>query len=136
MDEIDRLALVQFMGLVRRPPRLSSTRIPFKPRRETSPGDRPPRPEYDCFGGGFSMSRIEAIYEGGVFRPTQPVTLPEGTRVEVIVLPSETEGRRKTPAEIAAELAALADMAQDPGVPTRVGRDHDKYLYGWDKEEP
>ena len=31
------------------------------------------------------MSEIEAVYEGGVFRPVGPVELPERTRVRVTV---------------------------------------------------
>lgn len=29
--------------------------------------------------------RIEAIFEGGVFRPLQPIDLPEGERVQITV---------------------------------------------------
>ncbi len=37
------------------------------------------------------MSSIEAVFEGGVFRPTVPVSLPEGSRVTVVVeAPLET----------------------------------------------
>jgi predicted DNA-binding antitoxin AbrB/MazE fold protein len=36
------------------------------------------------------MKPIHAIYENGVFRPTEPVDLPEHTEVEVEVLPSES----------------------------------------------
>lgn len=32
---------------------------------------------------GVVMATIHAIYENGVFRPTMPVDLPEGTSVEV-----------------------------------------------------
>lgn len=31
------------------------------------------------------MTQIEAVYEDGVFRPLEPVTLPEHTRVTVAV---------------------------------------------------
>ena len=31
------------------------------------------------------MATIEAIFEHGVFRPTGPVSLPEGSRVTVVV---------------------------------------------------
>lgn len=31
------------------------------------------------------MSNIEAVFEGGVFRPTGPVALAEGSRVIVVV---------------------------------------------------
>jgi len=36
---------------------------------------------------------IEAIYEGGVFRPLKPIrpSIPEGTRVRLIVKPSVKE---------------------------------------------
>jgi predicted DNA-binding antitoxin AbrB/MazE fold protein len=82
---------------------------------------------------------VEAIYEHGVLRLTRPIDLAEGTRVEVIVIPREPEtttqgsaasgdGRAKrTPAEIAAEIAALAIESNDDGFS---GRDHDKVLYG------
>ena len=32
------------------------------------------------------MATIEAVFEGGVFRPTEPVSLPEGSRVTVVVV--------------------------------------------------
>jgi predicted DNA-binding antitoxin AbrB/MazE fold protein len=34
------------------------------------------------------MPTIEAVYENGVFRPLQPVALPEGARVAVVTLGS------------------------------------------------
>ncbi len=34
------------------------------------------------------MDSIPAIYDAGVFRPLEPVNLAEGTRAEVIPLPS------------------------------------------------
>jgi predicted DNA-binding antitoxin AbrB/MazE fold protein len=40
-------------------------------------------------GSGIHMT-IKAIYENGVFRPTEPVCIAEKTEVEV-VLPSELE---------------------------------------------
>ena len=36
---------------------------------------------------------IRAIYENGVFRPTEPVDLPEKTTVEVTVPESRAQGR-------------------------------------------
>lgn len=35
------------------------------------------------------MSTIRAIYENGVFRPTGPIDLPEGTVVEIEARPVE-----------------------------------------------
>lgn len=37
---------------------------------------------------------IRAIYENGVFTPTEPVSLPERTPVEVTVAASDPEERR------------------------------------------
>lgn len=34
------------------------------------------------------MATIAAVYENGIFRPTQPVDLPEGTPVEVQPTPT------------------------------------------------
>ena len=47
---------------------------------------------------------VKAIYENGVFRPTEPVSLPEKTHVEVIV-PTESDPEdRKNQEEIYALL--------------------------------
>jgi predicted DNA-binding antitoxin AbrB/MazE fold protein len=51
------------------------------------------------------MSTIHAIFEGGVFRPTQPVDLPENTEVEFE--PRLIEG------EVAQLIAKVAQT--DPG---------------------
>jgi predicted DNA-binding antitoxin AbrB/MazE fold protein len=42
-------------------------------------------------GGGFDMSRIEAIFQGGVFKPLGAVELPENQRVTLTVQPVERE---------------------------------------------
>ena len=70
---------------------------------------------------------VEAIYENGVFRPIQHVDLAEGTRVEVIVIPREPPPRKRMPAEILAEIAAMDVESEAEGFS---GRDHDKILYG------
>jgi predicted DNA-binding antitoxin AbrB/MazE fold protein len=70
---------------------------------------------------------VEAIYENGVFRPVQRVDLAEGTRVEVIVIARESPPRKRTPAEIAAEIAAMDVESDSEGFS---GRDHDQILYG------
>ena len=43
------------------------------------------------------MSTIEAVFEGGVFRPTTPVSLPEGSRVTVVVDASGSTDAAPTP---------------------------------------
>lgn len=69
---------------------------------------------------------IQAIYEHGVLRPTEPISLVEGTRVEVIVITKESQPVEKTPAEILAEIAA---MPLEGSTDEFSGRDHDTLLY-------
>ena len=75
---------------------------------------------------------VTAIFEGGAFRPTVPLQLAEGTRVELIIL-GESNGAPKgdSAAQILAAIAALPTGGGDPGT----GRDHDRILYG-DKGRP
>ena len=80
---------------------------------------------------------IEAIFENGVFRPLQPVNLPENARVQVSV-----QDDKLAPLEIpAAELAKQQDgirrmLEETAAFPSQSppdgfsGRDHDKILYG------
>lgn len=87
---------------------------------------------------------IEAVYEGGVLRLKEPLSLPEGTlvRVAVSALPNgsaaleqsvaqESHAPRKTPAEIMAEIAAVS---VDYGEEETTSINHDEVLYGWKKE--
>lgn len=47
------------------------------------------KPQDLCYGAPLPrgdvtfMATVDAIFEGGVFRPTSPVRLPEGTRVQL-----------------------------------------------------
>lgn len=70
---------------------------------------------------------VEAIYTGGVLRPTQPLEIAEGTRVEVLVLTPRPAAESRTPAEI---LAAIAALPEEPGAEGFSGKDHDEVLYG------
>jgi predicted DNA-binding antitoxin AbrB/MazE fold protein len=74
-------------------------------------------------------SPIEAVYEQGVLRPTRPIDLAEGTRVEIIVIPQpSSKGPGKpTPAEVAARIAAMPMQSSPEGFS---GEDHDAILYG------
>jgi predicted DNA-binding antitoxin AbrB/MazE fold protein len=74
---------------------------------------------------------VEVVYENGVFRPTEPVAAPEGTRATVTLPLVETSGDpaaapKPTPYEIMAEIAALYEPEHDP----YVGWSHDEVLYG------
>jgi predicted DNA-binding antitoxin AbrB/MazE fold protein len=83
---------------------------------------------------------IEAIYEQGILRLSRPIDLADGTRVEVVVIaphappapvrPSEPGPRRKGPAEIMAEIAAMPMESSPDGFS---GEDHDRVLYGGDE---
>ncbi|BBD66483.1 hypothetical protein NIES4072_62470 [Nostoc commune NIES-4072] len=50
---------------------------------------------------------VEAVYEHGVLRLSQPILLAEGTHVEVTVIATEAKPQNKTPREILAEIAAM-----------------------------
>jgi predicted DNA-binding antitoxin AbrB/MazE fold protein len=75
---------------------------------------------------------IHAIYENGVFRPLEPVDLPDKSTVEIAgvhVL--------KAPAEPVLPLMRLVEVAQrfpsNPDAPTDGAAQHDHYLYGTPK---
>jgi predicted DNA-binding antitoxin AbrB/MazE fold protein len=70
---------------------------------------------------------ITAVFEGGLLRPTTPLELPEGTRVEVIIRSAHANAKEsRAAANILAEIAALPTAGGDP----RTGQDHDRILYG------
>lgn len=76
-------------------------------------------------------STIEVVYENGIFRPTEPVAAPEGTRATVTLPLVETAGDltaapKPTAYEIMAEIAALYEPERDP----YAGWSHDEVLYG------
>lgn len=77
-----------------------------------------------------------AIYEGGVFRPLTPLSLPEQTPVKVTVDESLAPGTT-TPADLseqqkalAAMFAAVDQLPQSPNDDGLSNRDHDQILYG------
>ena len=65
--------------------------------------------------------------EQGMLRLIQPLSLAEGTRVEVIVIMPEPTAEGRTPADILATIAALPMNTEDEEFS---GRNHDKILYG------
>lgn len=70
---------------------------------------------------------VEAVYEGGVLRLVQPIQLPEGTRVEVVVTVVEPSSGDRRPAAI---LSRIAAMPMSPGGASFSAREHDQVLYG------
>ncbi len=77
------------------------------------------------------MKTVQAIYQNGVFRPSDPVDLPENSQVQLTIesKPSSAEGQNT--------LAELADIAlqfpDNPDLPTDLAAQHDHYLYGTPK---
>lgn len=69
---------------------------------------------------------IEAIYEQGMIRPLQPLELPDGTRLDLIVITHDPQKSNGNAAEILAEIAALPLEGSSDAF---VGREHDSILY-------
>jgi len=69
---------------------------------------------------------IEAIYENGIIRPVKPLELPEGSRLDVIVISHEKPRTNGNAASILAEIAALPLVGASDDFS---GRDHDSILY-------
>ena len=75
------------------------------------------------------MAAVKAIYEDGVFKPTEPVQLEEKTEVEVFIpTPSATDDDA-TGWKTAEELIGCVDGGPEDGA-----ENHDRYLYGHDEE--
>jgi predicted DNA-binding antitoxin AbrB/MazE fold protein len=69
---------------------------------------------------------IEAVYEQGMIRPLQPLELPEGARLDLIVITHEQPKSNGNAAEILAEIAALPLEGSSDSF---AGREHDSILY-------
>lgn len=69
---------------------------------------------------------IEAVYEHGMIRPLEPLELPEGARLDVIVITHEQPKTNGNAAEILAEIAALPIEGLTDAF---AGREHDSILY-------
>ena len=70
---------------------------------------------------------IQAVFEGGVFRPIQQIALTEGTHVDVLIPVVATPHDPKT---VATRLAKIAGKAVRSGRSESTSRDHDQLLYG------
>lgn len=80
---------------------------------------------------------VEAIYDHGVFRPIEPLALPEGARVRLRV--DEENGAEKAAAERAAgEVPSLLERLKNvvgsvDDLPEDSSTNLDHYLYGTPK---
>ena len=75
---------------------------------------------------------LRAIYERGVLRLKEPLPLPDGTAVDVIVTSreatdTESQIQKDRPWDMLIQL--LAECAIDTGIPN-LAQHHDHYLYG------
>ena len=69
---------------------------------------------------------VEAIYENGLIRPVKPLELPEGSRLDVIVISHEKPRTNGNAARILSEIAALPPEGASDEFS---GRDHNSILY-------
>ncbi|MFM5994036.1 MAG: antitoxin family protein [Dolichospermum sp.] len=69
---------------------------------------------------------LEAIYEQGTLRLSQPITLAEGSKVQVIIIPLESHSQPKKPLDI---LLEIAELPLEGKTNTFDGKDHDQVLY-------
>lgn len=71
--------------------------------------------------------QIQAVVESGLIRPLEPIELPEGELIEVIVLPRNAKGDvANDPAQILARISALPPEGATDNFS---GQDHDHILY-------
>jgi predicted DNA-binding antitoxin AbrB/MazE fold protein len=69
---------------------------------------------------------VEAIYEQGTLRLSQPITLAEGSKVQVIIIPLESHAQQQKPLDI---LLEIAELPLEGKTDTFDGKDHDQVLY-------
>lgn len=77
-------------------------------------------------------TNLKAIYENGVLRLKEPLSLPDGAQVDVTVISHEVDNRERSPGmgdqSWDAFTQLLADCAIDTGI-SDFARNHDRYLY-------
>jgi predicted DNA-binding antitoxin AbrB/MazE fold protein len=74
---------------------------------------------------------VHAIYENGVFRPTEPVELPESCQVELLIQQqAPADSHVSTNAPLAGLAAIAAAHPENPDLPADLAAQHDHYLYG------
>jgi predicted DNA-binding antitoxin AbrB/MazE fold protein len=77
---------------------------------------------------------IHAVYQNGVFLPTEPVELPESCHVELVVHKYRTPNSQSPEVMPLAKLAAIAsEHPENPDLPNDLASQHDHYLYGMAK---
>jgi predicted DNA-binding antitoxin AbrB/MazE fold protein len=70
--------------------------------------------------------QVEAVYEQGRLRPLEPLELPEGARLRLVLLTEDDAGGGKSPAGVLSEIAALP---LEGSAGPFSGGEHDSVLY-------
>ena len=74
---------------------------------------------------------IHAIYENGLFRPIDPVELPDKCEVDLMIHPSKSSNAAAPNTSPLAGIAAIAgEHRENPNLPSDLAEQHDHYLYG------
>jgi predicted DNA-binding antitoxin AbrB/MazE fold protein len=82
---------------------------------------------------------FDAIFEGGVFRPLEPVDLPDHSKVHLHVREAadqtadSTDDERTRQRSALSELVAWVESQPAQSRDSMSARDHDQLLYGWPK---
>ncbi|AFZ12470.1 hypothetical protein Cri9333_1580 [Crinalium epipsammum PCC 9333] len=69
---------------------------------------------------------IEATYEQGILRLSQPITLEEGSKVQVIIISLDNHSQPKKSLEI---LQKIAELPLEGKTDSFDGKNHDQILY-------
>ncbi len=85
------------------------------------------------------VHHIDAVYHQGVFRPIDPVTLPEGTRVHLRIV-EENGAEHSANKSAEGELPTLLERMKDfvgtvHNLPPDASVNLDHYLYGTPKRQ-
>jgi predicted DNA-binding antitoxin AbrB/MazE fold protein len=69
---------------------------------------------------------IKAVHEKGIIRPLEPLELPEGSRLDVIIISHDQPATIPNAAQV---LAAIAALPLEGPRDSFSGREHDSILY-------
>jgi predicted DNA-binding antitoxin AbrB/MazE fold protein len=83
---------------------------------------------------------FDAIYDRGVFRPLEPVELPDQTKVHLQIQDVAERNVAEVLPDPSAQKTAMTELIAwvenrpvDPAAESVSVRDHDQFLYGWQK---
>lgn len=76
---------------------------------------------------------IKAKFDGRVFVPEEPVNLPVGYELEIVVAATAKEPRPQGGSTLARLAKIVKQFPENPDLPTDLAAQHDHYLYGTPK---